>query len=377
MSKQTISPEEVQTPPGVIKLEVDNSISANTSEIELDSTSTVQDKTELKKGKNPKYFFPIPALQIIEEKAAEDRKEKEGPTESPKEELQSSIKDEKTAQTVVPVRRIPSLQQSFDSAETPISEFARCSVLQQTLSFAGEQIKSRIEELFRESELNLVRKIEDLISEAPIKVSKINSSNRLTSTKGATLLTPFDPVAGVERYFSQTKLLVPDWMGAEKGRIEQPKHLLAITFLLSLQISAIIFTLFCFINVFCWFLFIPYFIFILFDFETSQNGVGRRFEFLRKSKLLKWSAQYFPVRLHKTSELPPTKKYLFAYHPHGILGLGAVLSFATSACGVDKLFPGLTIFPLTLKLNFLIPFYRDFLLGLGKTSINFLSPTQS
>jgi hypothetical protein len=40
-------------------------------------------------------------------------------------------------------------------------------------------------------------------------------------------------------------------------------------------------------------------------------------------------ADYFPIRLHKTVDIPPTKSYIFGYHPHGIISLGAFVNFAT------------------------------------------------
>jgi 2-acylglycerol O-acyltransferase 2 len=35
-------------------------------------------------------------------------------------------------------------------------------------------------------------------------------------------------------------------------------------------------------------------------------------------------------------DLDPKKNYLFAYHPHGILSIGAFLSFATEALGKSE-----------------------------------------
>jgi hypothetical protein len=38
---------------------------------------------------------------------------------------------------------------------------------------------------------------------------------------------------------------------------------------------------------------------------------------------------YFPISLVKTHELPPDRKYVFGYHPHGIIGMGAIANFGT------------------------------------------------
>ena len=35
------------------------------------------------------------------------------------------------------------------------------------------------------------------------------------------------------------------------------------------------------------------------------------------------------MTLVKTQDLPPDRRYVFGYHPHGIIGVGAIGSFAT------------------------------------------------
>ena len=80
--------------------------------------------------------------------------------------------------------------------------------------------------------------------------------------------------------------------------------------------------------------------------------------------------EYFPVRLINQAPLPPDRPYLFGYHPHGIIGMGAVISFGTEACGFSEKFPGITPSLLTLSSNFKIPLYRDYLLGLGFSSVS-------
>jgi len=67
----------------------------------------------------------------------------------------------------------------------------------------------------------------------------------------------------------------------------------------------------------------------------------------------------------KTVDLDPSKNYLFASHPHGILCSGAFSSFATDSHDVRKVFPGLTFSVLTLEMNFKFPLLRDLLLSLG------------
>jgi 2-acylglycerol O-acyltransferase 2 len=74
--------------------------------------------------------------------------------------------------------------------------------------------------------------------------------------------------------------------------------------------------------------------------------------------------------LHRTTELTPTRKYIFGYHPHGIISHGAFAAFGTEALGFSQLFPGITNTLLTLDNNFRIPFYRDYLLRLGLCSVS-------
>jgi hypothetical protein len=69
--------------------------------------------------------------------------------------------------------------------------------------------------------------------------------------------------------------------------------------------------------------------------------------------------------LVKTVDLDPSKNYLFASHPHGILCSGAFSSFATESHEVEKVFPGLSFSVLTLEMNFKFPILRDLLLSLG------------
>ncbi|KAK5104746.1 diacylglycerol O-acyltransferase 1 [Lithohypha guttulata] len=63
-------------------------------------------------------------------------------------------------------------------------------------------------------------------------------------------------------------------------------------------------------------------------------------------------------------------KYIFGYHPHGIISHGAFAAFGTEALGFSDLFPGITNTLLTLDSNFRIPFYRDYALALGLGSVS-------
>ncbi|KAK5101535.1 diacylglycerol O-acyltransferase 1 [Lithohypha guttulata] len=120
-----------------------------------------------------------------------------------------------------------------------------------------------------------------------------------------------------------------------------------------------------------WPLLIPYLIYTLVFSEDSTDGrLRRRSELLRRSKIWSAFASYFPARLHRTVPLVPTRKYIFGYHPHGIISHGAFAAFGTEALGFTDLFPGITNTLLTLDTNFRVPFYRDYALALGLQSVS-------
>ena len=52
-----------------------------------------------------------------------------------------------------------------------------------------------------------------------------------------------------------------------------------------------------------------------YDYNTPFQQ-GRHSNFIRNLSLWKHVANYFPIKLHKTSDLDPSKNYIFAFHPH-------------------------------------------------------------
>jgi 2-acylglycerol O-acyltransferase 2 len=114
----------------------------------------------------------------------------------------------------------------------------------------------------------------------------------------------------------------------------------------------------------------PYVIYILNSPAGTNGSLRARSDWLRKQKIWSLFASYFPARLHRTVELAPTRKYLFGYHPHGIISHGAFAAFGTEALGFNQLFPGITNTLLTLDSNFRIPFYREYLLWMGLASVS-------
>lgn len=68
----------------------------------------------------------------------------------------------------------------------------------------------------------------------------------------------------------------------------------------------------------------------------------------------------------KTHNLLTTRNYIFGYHPHGIMGLGAFCNFSTEATEVSKKFPGIRPYLATLAGNFRMPVLREYLMSGGE-----------
>lgn len=64
------------------------------------------------------------------------------------------------------------------------------------------------------------------------------------------------------------------------------------------------------------------------------------------------------------------RQYIFGYHPHGIISMGAIGAIATEGCNWSKMFPGIPVSTLTLVAQFQVPFYREYLLSLGLASVS-------
>jgi 2-acylglycerol O-acyltransferase 2 len=119
-----------------------------------------------------------------------------------------------------------------------------------------------------------------------------------------------------------------------------------------------------------WPILIPYLIHVLISNAATDGRLRYRSEWFRRHRWWKLFAGYFPAVLHKTTDLPPTRKYIFGYHPHGIISHGAFAAFATDALGFSEKFPGITNSLLTLDSNFRVPIYRDYVLALGLRSVS-------
>jgi len=138
---------------------------------------------------------------------------------------------------------------------------------------------------------------------------------------------------------------------------------------LSIALGLTIFFFLCAIPLF-WPVLLPYLIYVLVSNAGTSGELSHRSQWLRSSSIWSLFGSYFPARLHRSQELPATRKYIFGYHPHGIISHGAFAAFATEALGFSQLFPGITNTLLTLDSNFRIPIYRDYALRMGLASVS-------
>ncbi|KAJ7360181.1 hypothetical protein OS493_018173 [Desmophyllum pertusum] len=103
--------------------------------------------------------------------------------------------------------------------------------------------------------------------------------------------------------------------------------------------------------------------------RTPSRG-GRTIEAARRWKIWKYYCEYFPIHLIKTADLDPKENYIFGYHPHGIIGIGALGNFCGEATGFSENFPGIYPHLLTLTVNFRFPFSRDYSMSFGACSVD-------
>ncbi|KAH9369571.1 hypothetical protein HPB48_020684 [Haemaphysalis longicornis] len=103
---------------------------------------------------------------------------------------------------------------------------------------------------------------------------------------------------------------------------------------------------------------------IYWDRKACDRG-GHWNDWVRSWTLWKYLRNYFPIQLVKTCDLPADRNYLFGYHPHGVMAVGAVCNFATDATNFRHLFPGIRTHLATLRFQFCFPFHRELYLAAG------------
>ncbi|OAX83444.1 hypothetical protein ACJ72_02191 [Emergomyces africanus] len=148
------------------------------------------------------------------------------------------------------------------------------------------------------------------------------------------------------------------WAPLNVGLDRRLQTLVVLYHTISIPIFLTAFFFSCAIPLF-WPLLLPYLVYISLFSNTATSGtLVRRSQFLRSLRIWNYFASYFPARLHRSVPLPATRKYIFGYHPHGIISHGAFAAF------------GITNTLLTLDSNFRLPFYRDYALAMGLASVS-------
>lgn len=115
-----------------------------------------------------------------------------------------------------------------------------------------------------------------------------------------------------------------------------------------------------------------YWVYYYFDASISERG-GRRVNWFRRWKIWKYFADYFPLKIVKTTELDPKKNYIMGVHPHGVLSIGAFGHFGTEGSGWSEHFPGLTPYLMVLAGHFQFPVYRDYFMTSGAVAVTYNS----
>ena len=111
-----------------------------------------------------------------------------------------------------------------------------------------------------------------------------------------------------------------------------------------------------------------YMMWIWLDRNTANTGL-KSFarDTLRFNKSWQLARDYFSGQLVKTHELDPSRKYIFGYHPHGLLGIALQVNILLNH-NFRKIFPGIDTIIATVSVSFWIPFWRDYILNLGAIS---------
>lgn len=126
-----------------------------------------------------------------------------------------------------------------------------------------------------------------------------------------------------------------------------------------------------------------YFVYYVYDFKRPFRGNAKPSKWFVRflSPWFKCYREYFPVRivlepaaeaaLDKLKRNP--RPLLFGSHPHGIVSIGTVTNFILDPEWLSERFPHVDVRLLTLNMNMIWPFWRDWLLALGFASVDRLS----
>ncbi|XP_069920012.1 2-acylglycerol O-acyltransferase 3-like [Oryctolagus cuniculus] len=152
------------------------------------------------------------------------------------------------------------------------------------------------------------------------------------------------------------KTLQKQWLEA----LGAMHYVLAFVVLVPFSVFLLLFLLFTRL----WSLSVLYMLWIYLDRDTPSQG-GRRWEWTRHWRIWKHQRDYFPIKLVKTAELPPSQNYVLGAHPHGVMCTGTFSNFLTECNDFSQLFPGLQPWIATLTRVFYIPIFRDYIMLSG------------
>ncbi|KAG2072443.1 DAGAT-domain-containing protein [Suillus decipiens] len=187
-------------------------------------------------------------------------------------------------------------------------------------------------------------------------ISASSLRGRLTKLTGA----PLRPVAALHASIDFVPTKIP-----RKRRLQT---MVVAVWSVLLVMSCFVFLMLCSIPA-LWPFLVMYLIWI-FCIDKSPAHGNRLTPWFRSLKIWQYFAEYYPASLLKECDLPADRPYVFGYHPHGIIGMGALATFATEATGFSKAFPGIKPHLLTLTNNFHIPLYREVIMALGISSVS-------
>ncbi|KAJ8482984.1 hypothetical protein ONZ45_g14756 [Pleurotus djamor] len=192
--------------------------------------------------------------------------------------------------------------------------------------------------------------------------SRSLSASSLRDRLSKLTTTPLRPVAALQANI--------DFVPAKVPRKRRLQMLAVAIWSVLIVITTVTFLLLCSIPP-LWPPLAMYIIWVKWIDKSPENG-GRTSQWFKSISFWKYFADYYPASQSflKEADLPPDRPYVFGYHPHGIIGMGAFATFATEATGFSEQFPGIKPHLLTLASNFQMPIYRDILLALGVCSVS-------
>lgn len=96
--------------------------------------------------------------------------------------------------------------------------------------------------------------------------------------------------------------------------------------------------------------------------NTDSTQTGRPWDWVRLNPLWRLAHEYLDLEVVRTQALDPTRRYVFGFHPHGILLLSRT---ATYGGLFEQAFPGLRTRCLAASPMFLLPMAREICLWCG------------